>query len=56
MDGNGDMKYTITKKVDKDLAGVPAKLVLHFEEGSALEITMDQIVQIKPNTQRVVKE
>ena len=46
------MEYTITKEVDKDLAGVPAKLVLQFEEGSSLEITMDQIVFIHPPDSR----
>jgi hypothetical protein len=38
--------YTVTSDTDADLAGVPAKLILFFEEGSALTVDQDDIVEI----------
>jgi hypothetical protein len=39
-------RYTVTKSVDDYLAGIPGKLVMMFEEGSAIEITAEDIVMI----------
>lgn len=39
-------QYTVTSDTDADLAGVPAKLFLFFEEGSALNVDQDEIVEI----------
>lgn len=39
-------RYTVTKDADSSLAGQPARLVLMFEEGSALEVSLDDVVAI----------
>lgn len=39
-------RYTVTKNVDESLAGVPGKLVLLFNEGSAMEVTPEDITLI----------
>lgn len=36
-------KYTVTKKTDADLAGVAGRLVMHFVDGSSLEVTLDEV-------------
>ena len=41
-----DYQYTVDKSVDESLAGVPAKIILMFEEGSAMEVKADQIISI----------
>jgi hypothetical protein len=45
--------YTVPQSVDASLAGVPAKLVLLFKEGSALEVTIDDITHISNATPAV---
>ena len=36
-------KYTVTKKTDADLAGVAGRLVMHFVDGSSLEVSLDEV-------------
>jgi hypothetical protein len=38
---------TCTPQADSDLAGVPARIVLEFDGGSRLEVTLDQITPIQ---------
>jgi hypothetical protein len=40
------MKYTVTKKVDADLAGVAGRLVMHFVDGSSLEVSLNDVKRI----------
>ena len=41
--------YTVTNRTDAALAGIPAKLVLEFIEGSSIEVTLEQVTQlVKP--------
>jgi len=39
-------KYTVTKKTDADLAGVAGRLVMHFVDGSSLEVSLDEVKTI----------
>jgi len=39
--------YTINETVDADLAGTPAKLVLMFEEGSAMEVDVKDVIPLQ---------
>ena len=41
------MSYTVTKKTDADLAGVEGRLILHFADGSCLEVSLDDVVKLE---------
>lgn len=41
-----DYRYTVDKSVDEGLAGIPGKLVLMFQEGSAIEVRPEEVVMI----------
>ena len=43
--------YTVTKKTDADLAGMEGRLVMHFVDGSRLEISLEDIVKKVKETQ-----
>lgn len=42
-----EYKYTINKDVDSSLTGLPAKLVLMFEEGSAIEVDVNDVSRLE---------
>ena len=37
------MSYTVTNKTDPDLAGLKGRLVMHFVDGSAIEVTPEEV-------------
>jgi len=39
------MTYTVTKKTDADLAGKEGRLVMHFVDGSRLEVTLEDVIK-----------
>ena len=41
------MSYTVTKKADADLAGLEGRLIMHFADGSRLEVSLDDVVKLK---------
>ena len=41
-----EYRYTVGKGVDADLAGTRGKLLMVFEEGSHLEVTVDQVLDL----------
>ena len=46
------MTYTVTKKTDADLAGMEGCLVMHFIDGSRLEVTLEEVIKfMKGKTQ-----
>jgi len=38
------MKYTVKASVDSDLHGQAGRLVMQFDNGSCVEVTLDQVV------------
>ncbi len=42
-----DYLYTVAKKKDADLAGLPAKLVMQFLDGSCIEVSPEEVVEIR---------
>ena len=39
------MTYTVTKKSDADLAGMEGRLVMHFVDGSRLEVSLEEVIK-----------
>ena len=39
--------YTVTKETDADLSGVAGKLVMHFADGSRIEVKPEEVVKVK---------
>ena len=40
------MTYTVTKKTDADLAGTEGRLVMHFVDGSRLEVSLEEVIKM----------